>query len=194
MTTRIAVLFSGGGRTVLNLLDKIDDGVLDAGITLAIASRSGIDGIDRIAERGLDIAVARTRDEPTSEGDTRVQTWLNEIRPDLICLCGYLRYLPIEPWMEGRVINIHPSLLPKFGGKGMFGMKVHESVIEQGETKTGCTVHYVDEEYDHGPTILQRTCPVEPTDNAQTIADRVFDLECEAYPAAIQMVEEQLNV
>ncbi len=194
MTTRIAVLFSGGGRTVLNLLDKIDDGILDATITLAIASRSGIDGIDRIAERGLDIAVARTKDEPTSEGDARVQTWLNEMRPDLICLCGYLRYLPIEPWMEGRVINIHPSLLPKFGGKGMYGMKVHECVIEQEETKTGCTVHYVDKEYDHGPTILQRICSVEPSDNAQTLADRVFDLECEAYPTAIQMVEEQLKV
>jgi phosphoribosylglycinamide formyltransferase-1 len=96
--------------------------------------------------------------------------------------------------MDGRVINIHPSILPKFGGKGMFGMRVHEAVIEQGETKTGCTVHYVDEEYDHGPSILQLFCPVEPCDTAQIIADRVFELECEAYPTAIQMVTEQLKV
>jgi phosphoribosylglycinamide formyltransferase-1 len=194
MTTNIAVLFSGGGRTVLNLLDSIEDGILDATISLAIASKSGIDGIDLIAERGLDVAVARTMSESSEVGDLRVQTWLDEMQPDLICLCGYLRYLQIETWMDGRVINIHPSILPKFGGKGMFGMRVHEAVIEQGETKTGCTVHYVDEEYDHGPSILQLFCPVEPCDTAQIIADRVFELECEAYPTAIQMVTEQLKV
>lgn len=194
MTIKIAVLFSGGGRTVLNLLDYIDKGLLDATITLAIASRSGISGIERLADRGIDVAIARTPGESLEDGDMRVQTWLGEERPTLICLCGYLRLLTIEPWMEEKIINIHPSLLPKFGGKGMFGMRVHEIVLEQCETETGCTVHYVDDEYDHGPTILQLTCPVESNDTPQSLADRVFALECEAYPLAIKQVTEQLKV
>ena len=194
MTTNIAVLFSGGGRTVLNLLDYIDNGLLDATITLAIASRSGIVGIERLADRGLDIAIARTPSDSLEDGDLRIQTWLNEERPNLICFCGYLRLLTIEPWMEGKIINIHPSLLPKFGGKGMYGARVHEAVIQRGEKETGCTVHYVDEEYDHGPTILQLTCKVESCDTSQSLADRVFSLECEAYPLAIQKVTEQLKV
>ena len=194
MTTQIAVLFSGGGRTVQNLLDKIDDGTLDATIALAIASQSEIRGIELLADRGLDIAIARTPDDSLEIGDRRVQDWLDEERPDLICLCGYLRLLFIEPWMEGKIINIHPSLLPKFGGKGMYGMRVHTAVIQRGETESGCTVHYVDEEYDHGSTILQLTCPVEPCDTSQSLADRVFALECEAYPLAIQKVSNQLKV
>ncbi|MBC8309724.1 MAG: phosphoribosylglycinamide formyltransferase [Phycisphaerales bacterium] len=194
MTTNIAVLFSGGGRTILNLLECIEQKTLDAHITLAIASRPGIAGIQRLINRGLDIAVARSSDESPEEGDQRVQAWLNDARPDLICLCGYLRLLSIEPWMEGRIINIHPSLLPNYGGKGMFGMRVHEAVVKQGDTETGCTVHYVDEEYDHGPTILQRTCPVLPSDTPEIIADRVFSLECEMYPDAIKIAAEQLRV
>ena len=109
MTTQIAVLFSGGGRTVQNLLDKIDDGILDATITLAIASRSDIAGIELLANRELDIAIARTPDDSLEIGDGRVQAWLEEEQPDLICLCGYLRLLAIEPWMEGKIINIPTS-------------------------------------------------------------------------------------
>lgn len=194
MTTNLAVLFSGGGRTVLNILDCIENGTLDAKITLAIASRGGIDGIDRIASRGIDVAIARPHGDSIEDCDMRVQSWLNKEQPDLICLCGYLRLLHIEPWMEGRIINIHPSLLPKFGGKGMYGMRVHEAVIANDEEETGCTVHYVDGEYDHGPTILQRTCPVESGETPQSIADKVFTLECEVFPLAIQKVIEQLKV
>ncbi len=194
MTINIAVLFSGGGRTIVNLLDCIDNGSLDATITLAIASKVGIVGIDRLTERGIEVATARTENETASEGDLQVQARLNEERPDLVCLCGYLRLLTIEPWMENKIINIHPSLLPKFGGKGMYGMNVHEAVLTQGETESGCTVHYVDPQYDHGPNILQRICPVLPSDSPQILADRVFELECEAYPVAIRMAWEQLRV
>lgn len=194
MTTNLAVLFSGGGRTVLNLLDCIENGTLDAKITLAIASRAGVQGIDRIASRGIDVAVARQEGDSLETGDTRIQSWLDIEQPDLICLCGYVRLLNIEHWMEGRIINIHPSRLPKYGGKGMYGMRVHEAVIENGEIETGCTIHYVDEVYDHGPTILQRTCLIESGDTPQSIADKVFALECEAYPVAIQKAIEQLKV
>ena len=194
MTMQLAVLFSGGGRTVLNILDHIDKGMLDAEVCLAVASRTEIAGIDCLADRGHDVAVAReSNDDPTS-GDERVHAWLEETRPDLICLCGYLRLLQLSPWMQERTINIHPALLPKFGGEGMYGMKVHRAVLDQGETTSGCTVHYVDGEYDHGPTILQRTCDVFITDTPQTLADRVFDLECEAYPEAIKMTGALLKV
>ncbi len=194
MTTNLAVLFSGGGRTVLNILDSIEQGELDATISQAIASRDAIDGIDRLVDRGLDVSVARSEGEDVATGDERVSAWLQSEKPDLICLCGYLRLIDIDPWMEGRIINIHPALLPKFGGRGMFGMKVHEAVINQGETQSGCTVHFVDEKYDHGPTILQKSCSIDPSETPQSLADKVFELECKAYPEAIARVAEQLKV
>ena len=194
MTTNLAVLFSGGGRTVLNILDSIEQGELDATISQAIASRSAIDGIDRLVDRGLDVSVARSEGEDAATGDERVSAWLQSEKPDLICLCGYLRLIDINPWMEGRIINIHPALLPKFGGRGMFGMKVHEAVINQGETQSGCTVHFVDEKYDHGSTILQKSCSIDSSETPQSLADKVFELECKAYPEAIAWVAEQLKV
>lgn len=194
MTIDIAVLFSGGGRTVLNLLNHIEAGNLDARITLAIASKDGLVGIDRLNERGLDVAIARTDDEPLEIGDSRTSAWLEDARPSLICLCGYLRLLTIEPWMEGRVLNIHPALLPNHGGKGMYGMRVHEHVIKSGDTQSGCTVHFVDEQYDHGETIVQRTCQVEVDDTPQSLADKVFQLECSAYVEAIHKVARELTV
>ncbi len=194
MTMQLAVLFSGGGRTVLNILDHIKQGKLDAEICLAVASRSGIAGIDRLAEHGLDVAVAREPNDDPEAGDDRVHAWLEETHPDLICLCGYLRLLQLSPWMQERTINIHPALLPKFGGKGMYGMKVHQAVLDKGETLSGCTVHYVDGIYDHGPTILQRSCEVLPEDTPKSLADRVFDLECETYPEAIKMTGALLKV
>ena len=190
--TSIAVLFSGGGRTVLNLLDQIEDGSLNATITLAIASRNGIAGIDRLAQRGIDVAIAKQEGDAPEQIDARVQAWLEDAKPDLIILCGYLRLLTIEPWMQGRVLNIHPSLLPEFGGKGMYGMHVHNAVLKSGCEQSGCTVHFVDEEYDHGPTILQKICAIDSDDTAQSLADKVFQLECEAYPNAIRKVAEQL--
>ena len=100
----------------------------------------------------------------------------------------------MKPWMEGRIINIHPALLPKFGGKGMYGMQVHEAVINQGEIQSGCTVHFVDEQYDHGPTILQKTCSIDPSETPHSLAAKVFELECEAYPEAIAQIATKLKV
>ena len=194
MTTKLAVLFSGGGRTILNILDYMDRGELDAKIVLAIASRNDISGIERLADRGIDVAIAKHEGDDAQTVDGRVQAWLEEIELDLILLCGYLRLLKMEPWMQGRVLNIHPALLPNYCGKGMYGMLVHTSVIYNNESTSGCTVHFVDELYDHGPTILQRTCDVISSDTPQDLADRVFLLECDAYPTAIKMVAEKLKV
>ncbi len=188
MTISLGVLFSGGGRTILNLLNCIERGELDATIDVAIASRHDISGIDRLAERNIDVAVAKIDGMSHEDGDVRTSAWLEETKPDLICLCGYLRLLEIRPWMEGRVLNIHPALLPAHGGKGMYGMRVHKAVLESGDLTSGCTVHFVDGEYDHGPTILQRSCEVQINDSPQDLAERVFDLECEAYPQAIRQL------
>ena len=187
MTIDIAVLFSGGGRTVLNLLNQIEVGTLDANISLAIASREGLVGINRLTDRGLD-------DETLELGDSRTVAWLEDARPSLICLCGYLRLLHVEPWMEGRVMNIHPALLPNHGGKGMFGMHVHESVSRSGDQQSGCTVHFVDEQYDHGETIIQHTCQVDADETPQSLADKVFRLECNAYVEAINKVASKHKV
>jgi len=194
MTTKLAVLFSGGGTTILNILDYIEDGKLDAEIVLSIASRRDLTGIDRLADRGVDVAIAKQDGDSIEVANTKIQAWLKEAQPDLILLCGYLRLLKIEPWMEGRVLNIHPALLPDFCGKGMYGNHVHEAVIKSGEKVSGCTVHYVDEQYDNGPTIIQKTCEVKTSDTPQILAQRVFTLECQAYPEAIKAVSEKLKV
>ncbi len=194
MTNTLAVLFSGGGRTAINLLDKIECGNLDAKIVLAIASKSNIMGINRLQNRGIKVDIAENTNKNSKEGDERVRQLLNETQPDIICLCGYLRLLSLESWMQSRVLNIHPSLLPKYGGKGMYGMRVHQTVLDNNEIESGCTVHYVDEKYDHGPHIIQRSCPVLQSDTAQDLADRVFKIECDAYPEAIRAVGSKLRV
>jgi phosphoribosylglycinamide formyltransferase-1 len=185
---RLAALLSGGGRTLMNIADHIDDGRLDAEVAIVIASREKIAGVERARARGLDVRIARPRDFPTEDDmHDAITGWLREAKIDLVCLCGYLNWLRIDEPFVGRVINIHPALLPDFGGKGMYGDHVHRAVLEAGRTVSGCTVHFVDELYDHGPTILQRTCPVLPDDTIDTLAARVFVQECIAYPEAIGM-------
>ncbi len=183
---RLCCLASGGGRTILNLQDHIEAGTLPAIIESVILSRPGLPAAERCAARGLPVF------EPDS--DTPIDEWvlatLQSQAPELICLCGYLRLLPILPWMMRRVINIHPALLPNFGGKGMHGRAVHQAVLTSGRRESGCTVHLVDTQYDHGPTILQRRCHVLPTDDADTLAARVFTEECIAYPDAISLIAE----
>src|SRR5207237_10203077 len=106
---------------------------------------------------------------------------------DLVCCAGWLCLLDIPPKYQGRVMNIHPALLPSFGGKGMYGQRVHQAVMDHGCKVSGCTVHFVDNTYDNGPIILQRTCPVLDDDTADALAHRVFEEEKLAYPEAIQL-------
>jgi len=188
---RIAALLSGGGRTLMNIADRIDDGRLNAEAALVIASREKIAGVERARARGFDVRIARVRDFPT-EGAMHdaITSWMLEKDVQLICLCGYLRWLRIDEPFVGRVMNIHPALLPDFGGKGMYGDHVHRAVLAAGRTTSGCTVHFVDEHYDHGPTIVQRTCPVMADDTPDTLAARVFEQECIAYPEAISLFAE----
>ena len=186
---KLACLISGGGRTMMNLCDCIDNGTLNASIDLVIASHPDISGIKLAEERGLSLRVVETNDNNSrDEMHDTIASMFKDAGIDLVCLCGYLRRLRIDKHLEGRVINIHPALLPEFGGKGMYGMRVHRAVLATGRKFSGCTVHFVDEHYDHGPVILQRTCPVRPDDDEDALAARVFEQECLAYPEVIRMI------
>jgi phosphoribosylglycinamide formyltransferase-1 len=182
VTARLAVCISGGGRTLLNLADRIDAGRLDAEIALVIASRECA-GADRALARGLPVVV-----EPGDIPAARLGALLREARAEWVVLAGYLRLLPIPPGFEGRVVNIHPALLPAFGGRGMHGERVHRAVLDAGCKVSGCTVHLCDDRYDTGPIILQRACEVRDDDTPETLGARVFDLETEALPDALALL------
>ncbi len=177
--TRLGVVLSGTGRTLENLVACIRDTTLPARIACVISDRPGV--------RGLDIA--RDADLPHYLEPDSARTFeiLREHEVDLVCLCGYLRRLEIAADFEGRVINIHPALLPKHGGKGYHGRHVHEAVLAAGDTESGCSVHQCTQEYDKGALLVQRRVPVKPGDTPDTLAARVFEQECEAYPEAIRL-------
>lgn len=179
------MLLSGTGRTLQNLLERVADGRLRASIGGVAADRPEAFGLQRAMEFGLETRVLR---EPSA-----IWSWLLELDVDLVILAGYLRMLPIVPEFEGRVLNIHPSLLPKFGGKGMHGERVHAAVLAAGETESGCTAHLCNERYDDGRILVQGRVPVLPGDSPATLAQRVFAAECEVYPAAIQMRWQELQ-
>lgn len=180
MTARLAVMLSGGGRTLLNLLDVIERGELAATIPLVIASRECV-GADRARRAGIE-----TRVVPGDITAERLAAILDEHRIDWVVLAGYLRRVRIPAKYRGRVVNIHPALLPDFGGPGMYGHHVHRAVLDAGVRESGCTVHLCDDAYDQGPIVLQRRCPVLPDDTVESLAARVFALECEAYPEALR--------
>jgi len=173
-------MISGGGRTVLNLLDAIERRELNAAIPLVIAS-GPCTGVERLRARGLNVVV-----EPGTVPAPRLGSLLREHTIDWVVLAGYLKLVDIPPAYARRVINIHPALLPKFGGKGMHGERVHAAVLAAGERESGCTVHFCDARYDTGDVILQLRCPVMPDDTPETLAARVFELEKIAYPRALR--------
>lgn len=173
-------MLSGSGRTLDNLLDRIADGSLRATIPLVIASRE-CRGAEIARSRGVPAVLVLPREIPA----TRLADLLAEHRADWVVLAGYLHLVHIPAEFRGRVVNIHPALLPDFGGPGMYGRRVHQAVLDSGRTTSGCTVHLCDEHFDRGPIVLQKTCPVRPDDTPDTLAARVFELECAAYPEAL---------
>lgn len=183
---RLVVLLSGGGRTLLNLLDAIDAGRLDAEIPLVVSSLRSAAGVTRSLARGLRVEILRPRDFDDVAAFAAAQTELIEsARPDLVIMAGYLVHYPVPTSLRGRILNIHPSLLPAHGGQGMFGDRVHAAVLAAGEQESGCTVHVVDDEYDQGPVLAQARVPVLADDTVETLAARVFQAECSTYPEAI---------
>ena len=185
---RLAVLISGGGTTLTNLVAKMQSGVLSAEIPLVIASRSDCSGIQRAAEAGLRCEVLQRKSfANVGEFSAAVFLLCREAQVDLVICGGFLSLLDIPTDYSGRIMNIHPALIPAFCGKGMYGHHVHEAVLVRGAKVSGCTVHFVDNEYDHGPIILQRVIPVAENDTPEALAARVFAAECEAFPAAIRL-------
>lgn len=162
----------------MNLADRIDDGRLHARIVLVVASRE-CTGAEKARRRGLAVHVLP---EPDPESLRRL---LRSAGAEWVVLAGYLRLLPDLPGFENRVVNIHPALLPAFGGKGMYGDRVHEAVLASGASTSGCTVHLVNNEYDRGPILAQATCDVLPDDTPRTLGARVFELEKELYPRVL---------
>ncbi len=176
---KIGVLLSGSGRTLQNLLDRISAGEMPGEIVCVISDRADVKGLERAREAGIANYI---------EKDSKaVFTILRSHHCKLVCLCGYLRLLHIPEDFLGSVLNIHPALLPKHGGKGYYGDKVHSAVLAAGEKDSGCTVHFCDNEYDSGEIILQKRVPVLAGDDIKTLAARVFAAECEAYPQAIEL-------
>jgi phosphoribosylglycinamide formyltransferase 1 len=182
---RLGVLLSGTGRTLQNLLDRIDSGHLQACVAGVASDRDDAFGLQRAMDHGIE---TRTLRDPS-----KIWSWIHELDCDLILLCGYIRLLPIIPDFEGRVLNIHPALLPDFGGKGMYGENVHAAVLKAGVKESGCTVHLCNNNYDDGRMLMQARVPVLPGDTPQKLGARVFQAECAAYPAAIDMRWQELT-
>lgn len=187
---RLGCLISGGGRTVLNLAEALERDSIPADIRVVIAHREAVAGVRRCREAGLPVTIVPLggSDESPDAVSDRVDQALEKAGVDMVCLAGYLRHFRVGSRWQDRVINIHPSLLPRHGGPGMYGSRVHAAVIEAGDAVSGCTVHAVDEIYDHGAVIHQRECPVLPGDDIDSLAARVFAEECLAFPEVISAI------
>lgn len=188
---RLAVLVSGGGTTLQNLLDRIGDGRLAARVVQVIASNAEAFALERARRAGISATAVSRKDAGSAEEfSRRIFALCRDAEADLVCLAGFLQLVLVPDDFRGRVLNIHPALMPAFCGKGYYGRRVHEAVLAYGAKVSGCTVHFADNEYDHGPIILQRTVPVLDDDTPETLAQRVFAAECEAYPEVIRLYAE----
>ena len=187
---KLGVLISGGGRTLQNLRDCASAGTLLATVEIVISSRGSAAGIARAERAGIPVEVIPPHALGREEFYDKISKTLDQADIDLVCMCGYVRFWRIPDRYSGRVMNIHPALLPKFGGKGFYGQTVHRAVLQAGDKTSGCTVHFVDNAYDHGPIILQRSVDVTPDDSVESLAERVFHQEKIAYPDGIQLYAE----
>lgn len=185
----VAVFLSGGGSNLQALIDATRAGILSARIVYVVSNRRDAYGLERAASAGIETFVFKTKKYPTVEDAGHdLLNRLSERKVDYIALAGYLRLLPVEVVRayRHRIVNIHPALLPKYGGKGMYGHFVHEAVLANGEAETGVSVHLVDEIYDHGQVLEQVTVPVEPGDTPDTLSARVLKQEHRLYARVLE--------
>jgi phosphoribosylglycinamide formyltransferase-1 len=188
---RLAVLVSGEGTSLQNLLDLEAAGNLAGTVALVVSSNPDAGGCARARKAGRPLAVVPwTRDGSHAAFSDAITAAVGRERCDLVLMAGFLRLYRFPDTLDGRVMNIHPALLPAFGGRGMYGRHVHEAVVASGAKVTGCTVHFADRRYDRGPIILQRTCPVLFEDGPEDVARRVFEEEKRAYPEAVALFAE----
>ena len=195
---RAAVLLSGSGRTLQNLLDLSDpargEGCLPVDVRLVVSSSARAYGLERARAAGVRAEVVGWR-RGVEAATAAAFALCREAQVELVCLAGFLKLLrPIPADFRGKVLNIHPALIPAFCGKGYYGSRVHQAVWEAGVRVTGCTVHLVDDEYDHGPIVVQRSVELTGDEGPDEIAARVFEAECQAYPEAIRRFARGLTV
>jgi formyltetrahydrofolate-dependent phosphoribosylglycinamide formyltransferase len=185
---RLAVLLSGSGTTLQNLLDHIASGDLPATVAVVVSSNAAAFGLARAQQAGVPAhVVERKAAGSREEFSRRIFDHCRAAGADLVCLAGFLQLLTIPDDFHNRVLNIHPALIPAFSGKGFHGRHVHEAALAAGVKVSGCTVHFADNEYDHGPIVLQRVVEVRDDDTPETLAARVFEQECRAYPEAVRL-------
>ena len=184
---RLAVCVSGGGTTLQNLIDRIASGLLAATIVQVIASKPGIGAIPKAEAAGIPVAVVTRKGRTLADFSAGVFDPIRRAGADLVILGGFLALVEIPDDYAGRVLNIHPALIPAFCGQGFHGEVVHRAAIEAGVKVSGCTVHFADQTYDTGPIILQRVVPVLDDDTPEALAARVFAAECDALPEAIEL-------
>ena len=195
---KIAVFTSGKGSNLQALIDAVQAGYINANIRVVVSNRKESFALERAKKHKIEALYVTPVDcRDSKEYFTKLIKFMEKREIDLICLAGFL--LMIQPELvrkyKGRILNIHPALLPGFGGKGMYGHHVHEAVIKSGAKYSGCTVHFVDEEYDHGQIVLQRVVPVHDDDTPDTLAERVLKEEHKAYPDAVKLfVEGKLEI
>jgi phosphoribosylglycinamide formyltransferase-1 len=186
---KLAVLLSGSGTTLENIFLRCADNSIHADVAVVLSSRAGVFGLERARQRQVPaLTVERRKFDSPDTFSSAIYGELAHYAPDLICLAGFMSLLRVPTVFQHRVLNVHPSLLPAFGGKGCYGHKVHEAVLRHGCKVAGCTVHFVDNEYDQGPIILQKAVPVLDTDTPDTLAERVQEAEREIYPQAIELI------
>lgn len=187
----MAVLISGTGRSLKNFLSRIAAKTLSAEIVLVVANTPTAKGLQYAEEESIPIEIfERHTFGSLTEFSEPIFQVCRDNRVDYVVLAGFMRLLEIPPDFKNKVLNIHPSLIPAFCGKGFYGDIVHAKVLEYGAKISGCTVHFVDESYDSGPIIVQKAVDVFDDDTPQSLNDRVFDAECIAYPEAIELLAE----
>lgn len=190
-TLRIAVLLSGSGTSLENLLEHIDSGAVPGRVEVVIASKKKAFGLERARRRGIPaIAVERKQYPEVGAFNDALHAVLDDYELDLVLLLGFLSPFEMRGRFDGRTMNVHPALIPAFSGKGFYGHRVHEAVLETGVKVTGATVHFVDAEYDHGPIILQEVVPVQDDDTPDTLAARVQTTERRLVPEAVRLFAE----
>ena len=187
---KLAVFISGGGTTLRNLIKQQESGQLDVEFKLVISSRPSAAGLAYAKAANIPQHIVSRADYVSAENYRDAMfAPCREAQVDYVLMGGFIQHVLIPADFAHRVLNIHPSLIPAFCGKGYYGSHVHRAVLDYGAKVSGCTVHFVDDQYDHGPILLQRVVGVEPNDTPETLAARVFDAECEAYPEAIRLLQ-----
>lgn len=188
---KLVIFASGSGTNMQAIIDQVQAKKIRAIIAGLIVNKPNIQSIERAKKFGIPVSVISDKDEDsfTKKLDKQLDTW----SPDLIVLAGFLKKIPLSVIKEykNKIINIHPALLPKYGGKGFYGMNVHKAVLESGDKESGCTVHFVNEEYDKGPVISQKKVPVHPTDTPEDLANRVLKAEHKLLPSVIKKLINQ---